>query len=91
MVPLNARHERRGSRGGGGLLALALLPFLLAAAQVPTPSTETKKPTAPLKLAPRAYFAAHCQRCHGVDGTNVSPGFAKEPLEKLGADIERVK
>lgn len=69
------------------LLILAFVPFLLAA-QVPAP--EAKKPTEPLKLAPRGYFAAHCQRCHGVDGTNFAPGFAKEPLEKLRADIVRM-
>jgi hypothetical protein len=71
-------------------LAVALLPLLFAVLQTPE-KPEEKKPPAPLKLAPRAYFVAHCQRCHGVDGTNYAPQFAKDkPLDKLKFDIERM-
>ncbi len=80
----------RGNRGGGGglkaPLALAALPILFAFIQAP----DAKKPSAPLKNPPRAYFAAHCQRCHGVDGGNFIPGFADEPDAKLRADIVRM-
>lgn len=69
-----------------GWFLLAMVPFALAAVQEPE-----KKPPAPLKVAPRAYFTAHCQRCHGVDGSNFVPGFAKDkPLETLRADIVRM-
>ena len=64
-----------------------LAPFALA---LQTPTAPAAKPVAPLKIAPRAYFIAHCQRCHGVDGINFVPGFADEPLEKLRADIVRM-
>lgn len=51
---------------------------------------EKPKP-APLKVAPRAYFIDHCQRCHGVDGSNLIPGFAeKETVEKLKFDVKRM-
>src|SRR5437868_4756765 len=71
-------------------LALAVITLAFAVLQTPE-KPEEKKPPAPLKLAPRAYFVAHCQRCHGVDGTNYAPQFAKDkPLEKLRFDIERM-
>lgn len=77
-------------RGEGSQKALVLLvalaPILAAAVQGPA----EKKPTEPLKVAPREYFARHCQRCHGVDGSNFVPGFADEPEEKLRADIVRM-
>lgn len=89
------RHEGRGKRGrGGGAgkgasrgygMALLAVPFLLAAIQEPA-----KKPVEPLKTPPRSYFAAHCQRCHGIDGSNFIPGFADEQEAKLRADITRM-
>lgn len=49
------------------------------------------KPAEPLKIAPRAYYRDHCQRCHGVDGINFLPGYAqKAPLDKLRADVRRM-
>ena len=89
-VPLAATPPLPLPRGRGSRRALplvALLPLLAAAAQQPA---SEKKPPAPLKLAPRAYFVAHCQRCHGVDGVNFVPGFAQEPPDKLRADIVRM-
>jgi mono/diheme cytochrome c family protein len=78
--------EHSVGRTGWGLAAFAVLPFLFAFSQEPE-----KKPPAPLKVAPRAYFTAHCQRCHGIDGSNFVPGFAKDkPLETLRADIVRM-
>ncbi len=76
--------------GGEGIalrtwIALALAPLLIAAVQEPA-----KKPSEPLKSPPRAYFTAHCQRCHGVDGDHFIPGFADEPETKLRADIVRM-
>ncbi len=72
------------------LLTVALLPLAFAVLQTPE-KPEEKKPPAPLKVAPRAYFVSHCQRCHGVDGTNYTPQFAKDkPLDKLKFDIERM-
>lgn len=67
----------------------AALPFVLAAIQ--NPAEDDKKPPEPLKVAPRAYFVDHCQRCHGVDGFNYPANFAKdEGPEKLRADIIRM-
>lgn len=72
------------------LIAFVLVPLVLAVVQTPEKPVE-KKPTEPLKVAPRAYFVAHCQRCHGVDGVNYTPQFAKDkPLDKLKFDIERM-
>lgn len=67
------------------LLVLGLVPFVVAAVQEPA-----NKPSEPLKTPPRAYFADHCQRCHGIDGGNFIPGFADEPDAKLRADIVRM-
>ncbi|GEM_PF-2495749 len=80
------RLKRFGARG---FCLFAVLP-LIAIAQTPAPQGADEKPSAPLKVAPRAYFTAHCQRCHGVDGINFVPGFAKEPPDKLKADIVRM-
>ena len=69
------------------LLLVLALPFAVAAV---VPDGE-RKPPAPLKLGPRAYYRDHCQRCHGVDGSNLEPGYAqKETLEKLKADVKRM-
>jgi len=52
---------------------------------------EAKKPVEPLKFGPRDYFVARCQRCHGVDGTNYTAGFAKKDTdEMLRHDIDRM-
>jgi len=52
---------------------------------------EEKPKPEPLKVAPRVYFIDHCQRCHGVDGSNLIPGFAeKETVEKLKFDVKRM-
>jgi len=68
-------------------LALAICPLVGAAPQ----DGEAKKPPAPLKTPPRIYFRDHCQRCHGVDGSNLIPGFAdRETPEKLRADVKRM-
>ena len=75
-----------GEKGRAWALLL-LAPFALA---LQTPTAPAQKPVTPLKVAPRAYFTAHCQRCHGVDGINFVPGFADEPAEKLRADIVRM-
>ncbi len=73
------------------------IPFLLAGSFVAMASVVApqepadKKPVEPLKNAPRVYYREHCQRCHGVDGTNFIPGYAqKETREKLRADVKRM-
>lgn len=72
-------------------LAAVAAPGTLLLALLTRGQGEAPKPGEPLKLAPRAYFVGHCQRCHGVDGANYPKDFAKaEGKDKLRADIVRM-
>src|SRR5579862_4680508 len=69
---------------------VVVLGAIWAGWQDPTAPSE-KKPTEPLKFAPRDYFVKACQRCHGVDGSNYEAGFAKKDSdEMLRHDIDRM-
>jgi mono/diheme cytochrome c family protein len=64
---------------------LGLIAFFSPGATAP--QSNTPSAAKPLSVAPVAYFAAHCARCHGALGMNYADGFTKG---KTDADLQQV-